>query len=146
MKRPILHRLFSAFLALLVLTSSVGLAVQQHTCRSSGHSTAAVIFSTPHHGCPAPTAATHDTKAQVKAACCDFSAHFHKLDASASDVSWAKHLAPAFVAVLPGPALGWQPLGTARLLAQAPAWQASDSSPPPRGGRTLLAFVCTLVV
>jgi len=143
-KRPILHRLFSGLLALLILTTSVGLTVQRHTCRSSGHATASVIFSRPHHGCPAPKADVHRAKTQLRGACCDFSAHFHKLDASSSDLAWAKQLAAPFVAV--GPLLSWQLEAPAHFWTQIRSWDASDSSSPPRGGRDLLAFACTLVV
>ncbi|QDA59096.1 HYC_CC_PP family protein [Hymenobacter jejuensis] len=151
MKRPLSHRLFSAMLALLVLASSVGLTVLQHTCRESGRSTASVVFSTPHHRCPSPmsvasaghTSAPH--KAQLKGACCDFSTHFHKLDSSSPQLAWVKSLVPDWVAV-PLPATCWPALPPAAVVAQATRWYAADSSPPPRAGRLLLAFVCTLVV
>ncbi|MBC8083940.1 MAG: hypothetical protein H7Z21_12075, partial [Hymenobacter sp.] len=85
MKRPLSHRLLSTLLALLVLTASVGMTVQRHVCRQSGSRTASVVFTTPRHRCPAPepTANTraHSGQKQLKAACCDFSAHLHKLDA-----------------------------------------------------------------
>ena len=145
MKRSALHRLLSAFLALLVLTSSVGLTVQRHTCRQSGHTTAGVIFSTPRHGCPPPQPGAHQARAALKSACCDFSAHLHKLDAAAADVVGGKLLPAPFVALLPAP--GWQRGAPVPARSAAAArWHAADSPPPPRSGRALLAFVCTLVV
>ncbi|WP_324671606.1 hypothetical protein [Hymenobacter sp. GOD-10R] len=147
MKRPLTHRLFSGFLALLVLTASVGLTVLRHTCTQSGHTSTAVIFSTPHHGCPSvkPAPEPHSASAHLKGTCCDFKANFHKLDASSSDVSWVKSLVPEFVAAWL-PMHGWPTAPTAPQVAQAVTWHASDSSPPPRAGRALLTFVCTLVV
>ncbi|WP_188815117.1 hypothetical protein [Hymenobacter cavernae] len=146
MKRPLAHRLFSGFLALLVLTASVGLTVLRHTCSQSGHTTTAVIFSTPHHGCPtAAQTPKHSTSAHLKGACCDFKAHFHKLDASSSAVSLVKSLVPDFTGAWL-PTTAWPLVPTAPSVAQAAPWHASDSSPPPRAGRTLLAFVCTLVI
>jgi hypothetical protein len=149
MKRPLTHRIFSAWLALLVLTASVGLTVQQHTCRVSGTHTAAVIFAPAHHGCPAPAvekAGSHATsKAQVKSACCEFGAHFHKLDAPSPELTWAKTLVPGFIpAWLAAPE--WPSVPAAPLLNGASLWHAGDTSPPLRAGRTLLTFVCTLIV
>ncbi|MCB2377834.1 hypothetical protein LGH70_09595 [Hymenobacter sp. BT635] len=145
MKRPVLHRLFSGFMALLVLTASVGLTVLSHTCRSSGRSTASIIFSAPEHKCPPAAEAQQNShllsdKAQLKKSCCEFDAHFHKLDATAHAL--AKHLVPSFTLALP-PVASWVPFAPSHLLAQATAWHASDSSPPLRAGRHLLAFVCT---
>lgn len=149
MKRPLIHRLFSIWLALLVLTASVGLAVQQHTCRVSGLQTAAVIFTPAQHGCPPPAAEqaeAHTTgKALVKASCCEFGAHFHKLDVPSSELTWVKSLVPA-VAPAWLAAVEWPNAPMALLLKGAARWHAGDTSPPLRAGRTLLAFVCTLVV
>ena len=131
MKRPSLHRLLSAFLALLVLTSSVGLTVQRHTCRQSGHTTAGLIFSTPHHGCPPPRAASHRAKAQ--------------LETAASDVVATKLLPAPLPALLPQLG-GWLLPPRAVVLLAPTRWPADDASPPLRAGRRLLAFVCTLVV
>ncbi|UYZ60911.1 hypothetical protein [Hymenobacter latericus] len=153
-KRSLLLRLTSLWLALLVLTSSVGLTVQQHTCFASGQTQRAVVL-TPHHVC-APKAAVADAppacnkpapvaKASVKDGCCDFSAHHHKVDTAASSGPLLKVVAPALLAVLPQPV--WAPQATAAA-AVAPqlTWHASDSSPPLRAGRALLAFKCTLNV
>lgn len=149
MQHPLPHRLLSALLALLVLTASVGMAVLQHTCHLSGYRTTAVVFSTPQHRCPAPepTPETthHSTKAQLSSACCDFQAHLHKLDAPAPELTWAKLLPPLLVADWL-PATAWPMLLPAPLVARATAWHASDSSPPPRAGRQLLAFIQVLVV
>ncbi|WP_157807265.1 HYC_CC_PP family protein [Hymenobacter chitinivorans] len=147
MKRPLLHRLFSGFMALLVLLTSVGLTVQSHTCRSSGRSTAAIVFSAPEHKCP-PAAAVASRlldhqlagKAQLKKSCCEFGAHFHKLDAAAT--GHTKVLLPTAV-------LAWLPISYSSIfcagpsLTQATPWHASDSSPPLRAGRALLTFVCS---
>ncbi|WP_088842992.1 hypothetical protein [Hymenobacter gelipurpurascens] len=149
MKRSLTHRLFSAWLALLVLTASVGLTVQQHTCRVSGLQTASVIFAPAHHGCPPPTAEHTDAhatgKALVKASCCEFGAHFHKLDAPSPELTWVKTLVPAFSPAWL-PAQEWPSAPAAPLLQGAARWHAGDASPPLRAGRKLLTFVCTLVV
>lgn len=141
-KRPLLHRLFSGFMALLVLLTSVGLAVQSHTCHSSGLSTAAIVFSAPEHKCPSGTkgAAHQENKAEFKQSCCEFGTHFHKLEAAS--VSHIKLL-------LPVPLLAWLPSSFGNILLPSPQlapaapWHASDSSPPLRAGRELLTFVCT---
>ncbi|MBD2715423.1 hypothetical protein KBK19_10285 [Microvirga sp. STR05] len=145
--RPVSHRLFSLLLALLVLASSVGLTVLRHTCRESGHTSADVIFSTPKHGCPTPKpAAEHAHSSQIKGACCDFSAHLHKLEVPAPELTWAKLLPPPLLAPVWLPATSWPTLPPAPLVAQAAAWHAADSSPPPRAGRVLLTFISVLVV
>ncbi|WP_375436622.1 hypothetical protein [uncultured Hymenobacter sp.] len=149
MKRPLSHRLFSTLLALLVLAASVGMTVQQHTCHLSGSRTASIIFSTPQHRCLAPKPASerhaHSSQAQLKVACCDFSAHLHKLDAPTSGIVWAKLLPSPFVAPW-WPTPTWPALPPALLITQADAWHAADSSPPLRAGRVLLSFIGMLVV
>ncbi|AHJ96760.1 hypothetical protein [Hymenobacter swuensis] len=145
MKRPLLHRFCSFWLALLVLTSSVGLTVQQRTCRQSGRHTAGVAFSPARHGCPAPQPLAHHTnKAQFTKPCCEFGAHFHKLDAPSAQLNWVHAPLPA---LLPGwpTAPAWRAMPAAQVAAPA-AWHAADSSPPLRAGRTLLTFVGVLVV
>jgi len=148
-KRSISHRLFSAWLALLVLTASVGMTVQQHVCRESGSRTTSVVFSTPQHRCPAPKPAseqhTHSRQTQLKAACCEFSAHLHKLDAPTPEITWAKLLPTPLLATW-WPAFTWPTLPPTLLVAQADAWHAADNSPPLRAGRILLAFIGVLVV
>ncbi|TGE29509.1 hypothetical protein [Hymenobacter metallicola] len=148
MKCSLLQRFFSGFMALLVLTTSVGLTVQSHTCRSSGHRTAAIIFSAPQHNCPPPAEAEQPTfhqpagQAQVKQACCDFGTHLHKLTAATPSLEQTKLLVPNFL-------LAWLPplvrpeLVLAAWLSRPALWHASNSSPPPRAGRAMLAFVCT---
>ncbi|UPL50107.1 HYC_CC_PP family protein [Hymenobacter sublimis] len=147
MKRPLLHRLFSTWLALLVLTTSVGLTVQQHTCRQSGSRTASVIFSPAQHTCPAPKPATqqHAAKARLSKSCCEFGAHFHKLDTPSAELAWVKVLPPALAPAWPA-ATVWPAAPTAPLCQVAARWHATDSSPPPRAGRTLLTFVGVLIV
>ncbi|RSK47009.1 HYC_CC_PP family protein [Hymenobacter rigui] len=148
MKRPLLHRLFSFWLALLVLTSSVGLTVQQHTCRQSGRHTASVVFSPVRHGCPAPPVAKHSSHqtgtTRLAKACCEFGAHFHKLDAPSAKLVVTK--IPAPLAVPTWPAAPVWPVAAAPRLSVRPQWHATDSSPPPRAGRQLLVFVGVLVV
>lgn len=145
-KRPLIHRLFSGFLALLVLTASVGLTVLRHTCRQSGHTSTAVIFQAPHHRCAntgpveVPAAGAH-----VKSACCDFDAHFHKLDTSSPALAWLKSLVPDLAASWL-PTTAWPTLPLAAQHTPAMRWYAADSSPPARAGRALLTFVCTLVI
>ncbi|GAB3841572.1 hypothetical protein [Hymenobacter jeollabukensis] len=150
-QRSLLLRLTSLWLALLVLTASVGLTVQQHTCHLSGRTQRAVVL-TPHHGCapagmtvagcqrPAPL-----KQPSVKDGCCEFSAHHHKVDASAHDLGLGKVPVPALVAVLP-PAPMWPQPAAAAVAAQTRILHAADASPPARAGRALLTFVCVLVV
>jgi predicted secreted protein len=136
-------------MALFVLLTSVGLTVQSHTCRSSGRSTAAIIFSAPEHKCPPASQArlvkaAHALggKAQLKSACCEFGAHFHKLDATSQHLDQTKYLTPpTLLALLTEPV---EPaFSSARRLSVARPWHAADSSPPRRAGRQLLTFVCT---
>ncbi|RAK66096.1 hypothetical protein DLM85_15460 [Hymenobacter edaphi] len=148
-----LLRLTSLWLALLVLTASVGLTVQQHTCHVSGRTQRAVVL-TPRHGCaPAGMAAAELgcqrpaplKQTSVKGGCCEFSAHHHKVEASAHDLSLGKVPVPALVAVLPAPPM-WPPPAAVATAAEARILHAADASPPPRAGRALLTFVCVLVV
>jgi hypothetical protein len=139
------RRLFSLLLAVLVLTSSVGLTVQRHTCRISGRSK--VEVSVPGElalrGCDGQLAPTVPV---VKDNCCDFSSHVHKLSAPAHELA-AKVLVPAPLLAVLVPEMTWPlALPAQALTAAGPRWFAADSSPPLRSGRELLAFVCTLVV
>ncbi|WP_303310890.1 hypothetical protein [Hymenobacter sp. BT730] len=149
MKRPLVHRLFSAWLALLVLTASVGFTVQQHICRMSGQRTAELVFTTPQHGCVSTMPKAEKPaagKAQLKAPCCDFKAHLHKLSVPGTEQAWSKLLVPGPISVsFLEPIWPTAPsVSIARLLT---GWHASDSSPPLfRAGRDLLTFVCILVV
>ncbi|MCC3158182.1 hypothetical protein LJ737_13115 [Hymenobacter sp. 15J16-1T3B] len=149
--RSLLVRLTSLWLALLVLTASVGLTVQQHTCYVSGRTQRAVVL-TPHHGCAPAGLAQADCKrpsplkkASVKNGCCEFSAHHHKVDASAHDLALGKVPVPALVAVLPAAPMWPQPAAAA-VAAHTRILHAANASPPPRAGRALLTFVCVLVV
>ncbi len=144
--RPsLLRRLVSLLLAVLVLTASVGLAVQRLTCRMSGRSQ--VEVSVPGQlalrGCAGHLAPATPV---AKDGCCDFSSHLHKLSAPAHELA-AKVLVPAPLLVVLMPATAW-PVAAHELAPamRGPRWFAADSSPPPRSGRGLLAFVCTLVV
>jgi hypothetical protein len=94
-----------------------------------------------------PAAAKSDAgKFQLKAPCCDFKAHLHKLSVPGTEHAWSKVLLPAWMtAAFVAPS--WPGIPSASLARQASAWHASDSSPPgARAGRVLLTFVCTLVV
>ncbi|WP_019947854.1 HYC_CC_PP family protein [Hymenobacter aerophilus] len=147
MKRPLLHRLFSVWLALLVLTSSVGLAVQQHLCRQSGQRSTDIIFQAARHGCPPMQLADgpHEAgPAHLTKSCCEFGADFHKLDTASAQLSLVKAPAPA---LLPAwPTAPFPAFKAAVGLVPALRWYAADSSPPPLGGRALLTRVGVLVV
>ncbi|TGE14638.1 HYC_CC_PP family protein [Hymenobacter elongatus] len=145
MKPTRIHRLFSAFLALLILTSSVGLTVQSHSCTISGRSTASIIFSAAQHQCPSVSEGAvpgAPGAARLQKACCEFGAHFHKLEAAARHSDPTKLLLPQVSPV-------WYLAAYELIFPAAPstsssaAWHASDASPPPRAGRVLLTFVCT---
>ncbi|MFD2720129.1 hypothetical protein ACFST9_15505 [Hymenobacter monticola] len=147
MSRPsLLRRLVSLLLAVLVLTASVGLTVQRLTCRMSGRSTVALSVAGRAAELQGCTAGMAPDAPIAKDNCCDFSKQLHKLTTPAHELA-AKVLVP-----LPGPALllappAWaQPDLAALPVGSAPRWFAADSSPPPWGGRGLLAFACTLVV
>ena len=140
------RRLVSLMLAVLVLAASVGLTVQRHTCRMTGQSK--VDVSVAGHldlrGCGGQLAPAAPV---VKDNCCDFSSHLHKLSAPGHELA-NKILVPqpALLAVwMPAPM--WSaPTTEATPGLAGPEWFATDSSPPARGGRGLLAFVCKLVV
>ncbi|MBH8559832.1 hypothetical protein [Hymenobacter negativus] len=140
------RRFVSVLLAVLVLITSVGLTVQRLTCRMSGRSTVAISVAgrAELRGCMGELA-----PATPKAAdgCCDFSKHEHKLSSPAHELA-AKILVPTPALLATVHALSW-PVSKATafsLAAAAPRWFAADASPPPLGGRALLAFVCTLEV
>ena len=133
-------------LAVLVLITSVGLTVQRLTCRMSGTSTVAVSVAghTQLRGCLGELA-----PATPKAAdgCCDFSKQEHKLNSAAHELA-VKILVPAPMLLATTPLCKW-PVSSAAavsLAARGPRWFAADASPPPLGGRALLAFACTLEV
>ncbi|NML66318.1 hypothetical protein HHL22_13985 [Hymenobacter sp. RP-2-7] len=156
---PVCYRLLSAFLALLVLATSVGLTAERHRCRISGRSTVALVLP---GGLGHDAAAEAPTKpgqpcgtrklALAKRAdgCCDISHVLHKLDAKQHAGGPTKllpeppHWLPALL-----PALVWAGLGgTAPLAAGVAVGTAGGPSPPgaPRAGRVLLAFLGTLIV
>ncbi|GAB3845104.1 hypothetical protein GCM10028822_03100 [Hymenobacter terrigena] len=140
------RRLVSVLLAVLVLITSVGLTVQRLTCRMSGQSTVAVSVAgrAELRGCMGELA---PAKPQAKDGCCDFSKQEHKLSSPAHELA-AKILVPVPPMLVAVPAQSWPvALNTAVSLAAAgPRWFAADASPPPLGGRTLLAFACMLEV
>lgn len=147
MPRPsAFRRLVSLLLAVLVLAASVGLTVQRHTCRLSGRSQVAVAVPGQWAlgGCAGQLAPLRPV---VKDNCCDFSSHVHKLSASAQELG-TNVLIPAPMLAAWLPEATWAIAAPAVLqdAARAPRWFAADSSPPLRGGRELLAFVCALVV
>lgn len=140
------RRLVSVLLAVLVLITSVGLTVQRLTCRMSGRSTVAVSVAgrAELRGCLGELAPA-TPKAQD--GCCDFSKHEHKLNSPAHELA-TKILVPVPALSAIVPALGWPvaPAAGASLAGAGPRWFAADASPPPLGGRALLAFACILEV
>jgi hypothetical protein len=140
------RRLVSVLLAVLVLITSVGLTVQRLTCRMSGQSTVAVSVAgqAELHGCLGKLAPA-TSKAQDD--CCDFSKHQHKLSSPVHELA-AKVLVPVPSTSAIVPPLSW-PVSAAAADLQAatgPRWFAADASPPPLGGRALLALACILEV
>lgn len=141
------RRSVSFALAMLVLITSVGFTVQRMTCRMSGQSLVAVAVAVAGQadlrGCAEALAPVTPT---VKDNCCDFSKQLHKLSIPTHELA-AKILVPApLLAILPS-ALTWPATaGPVVVAANSPRWFAADSSPPPLGGRELLALACTLVV
>lgn len=140
-----LRRFVSFALVVLVLITSVGFTVQRTTCRSSGRSRVAVSVAAP-GALRGNTAGRGTATTKLRNGCCDFSEQLHKLSHPAHELA-AKILMPTpLLAVLPQP--GSRP-GTsvaAQLVAGRGRWYAPESSPPPPGGRALLALGCTLVV
>ena len=143
-RHSLLRRFVSFALALLVLTASVGLSVQRQTCRMSGRSKVNVSMLSK---VAAPTGCNDQTTSVAQDHCCDFSSHLHQLTTPAYELA-AKVLVPApLLAVLPAMGVSWpMPTVVEVLKTNVPRWFAADSSPPPLGGRGLLAFVCTLTV
>ena len=140
------RRSVSLLLAVLVLLTSVGFTVQRLTCRMSGLSRVALAVAgqADLRGCLGNRAPLTSV---AKGNCCDFSQQVHKLSVPAPELA-AKILLPAPLQVATGIAdLVWPVSPTVTLLTyNGPRWFAADSSPPPRSGKALLAFVCTLVV
>ena len=138
------RRIVSLWLAALVLTASVGLTVERHTCRFSGRSRAslALLGAGPRscYGALAPP--------RAKDGCCDFSRHLHKLTAPAHEQAFGKVLVPGplLAAWLPGAVGPRVPRRPAQAGAAGPRWFAADASPPPLGGRALLRWAGKLVV
>ena len=149
--RPLPHRLLSAWLALLVLATSVGLTAERHRCRLSGRST--VVLSLPGFTPKQDTAPAGRPCGKRRASgCCDVSHAQHKLNAqtpAASLAKWQPAPPPALPPILP-PALPWAgvtPLASYPVPAVAVGY-AANSSPPGqyRAGRVLLTLIHTLVV
>ena len=140
------RRLVSLLLAVLVLITSVGLTVQRLTCRMSGQSTVAVSVAgrAELRGCMGELA---PATPKAKDGCCDFSKHEHKLSSPVHELA-AKILVPVPGLLMTEAAQPWsvKPVAGALLAGNGPRWFAADVSPPPRGGRALLAFACTLEV
>ena len=141
------RRLVSLLLAVLVLTASVGIKVQRYTCRVSGRSEVSILVpgqATALRGCIEQQATT---KPIAKDNCCDLISHLHQLATPAHEVV-AKALSNNQLPVIWQPAATtWRPAIPKTTVEKCgPRWFAADSSPPPRGGRRLLSFVCALVV
>lgn len=147
---PLPHRLLSAWLALLVLATSVGLTAERHRCRISGRST--VVLRVPGFAHQEDAGPGRPCGQRRPTGCCDVSHMQHKLNAQAPAAGLAKWLPE------PPPALP-------PLLLPTPAWPglrapagypvpavalgyAANSSPPgaPKAGRVLLTLVSILVV
>lgn len=142
--RSLTHRIVSLWLAVLVLTASVGLTVERHTCRFSGRSRANLALLGPApRGCYGAI-----TPPRLKDGCCDFSSHLHKLTAPAHAHAFEKVPVPGplLAAWLPGAAWPQRLVSGAAVSAAGPRWFAADASPPPPGGRALLRWVGKLVV
>ncbi|WP_460546824.1 hypothetical protein [Hymenobacter daeguensis] len=139
------RRFVSLLLAVLVLTTSVGLTVQRLTCRMSGRSTVAVSVAgrADLRGC---TGGQAPATPAAKDNCCDFSKQVHKLSLPTHALA-SKIMVPAPLLAVETLVLSWpKPAVAAPLHDGGARWFAADSSPPPLGGRGLLTFVCTLVV
>ena len=140
------RRSVSLLLAVLVLLTSVGFTVQRLTCRMSGLSRVAIAVAgqADLRGCLGDLAPVIPV---AKDNCCDFSQQVHKLSVPSPELA-AKILLPVPLPMATGSSdLTWPVSSTVTLLTyDSPRWLAADSSPPPRSGRTLLAFVCTLIV
>lgn len=138
-------RLASILLAVLVLITSVGLTVQRLTCRMSGQSMVAVSVAGRAELRSCVGELTPTTKASD--GCCDFSKHEHKLNSPVHELA-AKILvpAPALAGIVPPLGGPIAPAAGAVRANAGPRWFAADASPPPLGGRALLAFACTLEV
>lgn len=154
MNRPLPHRLLSAFLALLVLATSVGLTAERHRCRISGRSTVALSLPgfTPKEDAQPVNKKGRPCGKRRNDGCCDVSHLQHKLNAQTPAASLTKWL-PAPPQLLP-PALLPEPvwpgllsMGTYPMPAVAVGY-AANSSPPGQcwAGRVLLTFVGVLVV
>jgi len=141
------RRFVSLVLAVLVLTTSVGLTVQRLTCRMSGRSLVSVSVAGHAKGPMGCSGQAAPATPSAKDNCCDFSSHLHKLSTPAHELA-AKVLVPTPIWCVWVPATQWlaDGHGTALPAGSGPRWHAADSSPPPRSGRSLLTFVCTLVV
>jgi hypothetical protein len=141
----LIRRFVSLMLATLVLTTSVGLTVQRNTCRMSGRSQ--VQLSVPGQatlgGCAGERGAARPV---AKDGCCDLSSHLHKLSTPVHELA-AKTVVPTPLLAACMPAAVWElaPVAPASVAATQ-CWFGAYSSPPPLGGRGLLAFACTLVV
>ena len=139
-----IRRFVSFLLAMLVLTTSVGFTVQRMTCRISGRSRVAVSVAgaAAVHGC---TTSGREAVA-AREGCCDFSKQVHKLSHPVPELAANILVAAPLLAVLPQPG-NWPAVSVvAQPVSSAPRWYAADTSPPPPGGRALLALGCTLVV
>jgi hypothetical protein len=144
MPLPLAHRLLSLLLAVLVLASSAGLTVQRRTCRISGHSQVRAVL---------PALAVAEQARQlapasdrIQSRCFDFSSQHHKVSPQASGFAESKSGAAVRVAALLASPRFWEAVSRPTAAISGARWFAADSSPPPRGGRALLAFAGVLVV
>ena len=139
------RRLVSLLLAVLVVTVSVGFTVQRSTCRMSGRSTVEVLLAgqTAQRGCGGQPVLARPF---LKDNCCDYSSHLHKLSAPAHELAAKVLVLSPLLAIFTVAVAGPFVMAEDASMMGAPRWFAADSLFPPRAGRRLLAFICTLVV
>lgn len=153
--RPVLLRLLSLALALLVLATSVGLTSERHRCRLSGRST--VVLRLPGLAPAAEAVASRLPGrptlpcGQRRRGCCDISHAQHKLNAQSPAASLDKWLPtpPVALPLAVLPVAAWTGLAPEGPQPLAPVLRgATGSSPPgsPRAGRRLLVSEGKLVV
>lgn len=137
---PLPHRLVSTVLALLVLAASVGLPVQQRTCRLSGRSTARITWQAPALGSSTEGLA-NQPQSRPGRGCYRYRLHLHQLATPAPALAVAKLLpaAPSGLA-LPPVSGGLRGAASPALATGADlTWSTTRRAPPPRpAGRVLL--------
>ena len=147
MKTPLL-RFLHVFMAVVVLLSSMGFGLVEHSCQLRGKRIYSVYNAQP--GCPfckAKANAGTEMPTVTRTDCCKDKARYSKVD-TASSLSqllakFIKHLTEAVGA---GAAAVFVALFNGLFGPAAHVPVAEYVSPPPLSGRTLLAFVQTLLI